>query len=65
MSVITKMWADTGFEIVKISSVPEKEKFMVWLGGQTLPWVEDEENPLDWAYKHDYDYFIRGLKVTD
>ena len=49
-------------KIVKISDV---KGFDEWLTGQTIPYLENEENPEDWAYYSDYQRFIKGLKVID
>ena len=50
-------------KIVKISSVGGN--FSEWLNGQTLPLVEGDENPTDWAYYDDYMRWINGLPVID
>jgi hypothetical protein len=49
-------------ELVKISDVPG---FADWLYGQTLPYVEDDPTPTDWAYEWDYDRFINHLPIID
>lgn len=52
-----------GMKIVKISSVGDR--FQKWLYGQTLPYVNEEKDPLDWAYISDYNRFISGLPIID
>jgi hypothetical protein len=52
-----------GIEIVKISSVGGN--FSDWLYGQTLPLVEDDENPTNWAYYSDYLRWANGLPIID
>jgi len=42
-------------KIVRISDV---EGFGDWLRGQTIPFLENDENPEDWAYYGDYLNFI-------
>lgn len=56
-----------GLCLVKISSLPRRsrEKFKIWLAGQTLPYVEEDKDPTDWAYSWDYDRFKDGLAVID
>lgn len=54
-----------GLEIVRISSVPNKEKFTEWLRGQTLPLVPESDEPYGWAYAWDYERFVKGLNVVD
>lgn len=57
----TMIWND--IKIVKISDVGDK--FYKWLYGQTLPLVEEDENPTGWAYYWDYERFINNLPVID
>jgi hypothetical protein len=52
-----------GMKLVRVSDVGEK--FAKWLYGQTLPFVEDNETPTDWAYYWDYERFISNLPVVD
>jgi hypothetical protein len=40
-----------GISVVKVSDVGDD--FKQWIYGQTQP-IVDEENPEDWAYRHDY-----------
>ena len=56
----TIVWHD--MMLVRISSV---DGFNEWLHGQTLPLVEDNDNPTDWAYIWDYERFVRGLPIID
>jgi hypothetical protein len=51
-----------GMQVVRISAVPG---FAKWLYGQTIPLVEEEENPYDWAYMWDYDRFISDRSIID
>lgn len=51
-----------GIKLVRISSVPG---FGEWLYGQTIPLVEDDPNPTDWAYYWDYQNFKRKGRITD
>jgi len=55
-----KIWQ--GMKLVKISDVPG---FDDWLYGQTLPVVEDDPEPLNWAYYDDYRRCTNGLPVID
>ena len=50
-----KNWNDTGYDLIRISSVGED--FNQWLTGQTLPVVVGNKNPYDWAYYHDYERY--------
>jgi hypothetical protein len=54
------VWND--MRLVKISDVPG---FGAWLYGQTLPLVEDDANPYDWAYYGDYVRFVEKLPIID
>ena len=49
--------------LVRISSVGEG--FAKWLYGQTCPYVEDNENPTDWAYYWDYARYVNNLPIVD
>lgn len=51
-----------GMKLVRISDVDGLDK---WLFGQTLPLVEDNKTPTDWAYFWDYERFIKGLPIID
>jgi len=51
-----------GMIIVKISEVPG---FGDWLYGQTLPYVEEDSNPTDWAYYGDFVRFVDKKGVID
>jgi len=55
-------WSN-GIWIVKISEVGDE--FFKWLHGQTLPLVEEDENPTGWAYYCDYSRFMNGLPIVD
>lgn len=48
-----------------LSDFPPHDRFSQWLEGQTLPLVEGNEHPYDWAYYHDYERFIRNKPVVD
>lgn len=48
--------------LVRISSV---DGFLDWLRGQTVPVVEGDPTPFDWAYYSDYERFIGGLPNID
>lgn len=50
------------FTVVKISDVPG---FAEWLAGQTCPYVDDKEDPTNWAFEWDYERFIHGKPVID
>lgn len=52
-------------EFGKIVKVSDVKGFSEWLIGQTMPVVEGEKEPFNWAYYSDYERFIRGLKVID
>lgn len=58
----TEIYDFDGMWIVKIS---DKPGFSEWLYGQTLPYVEEDSNPCDWAYYNDYARFKLGLGVID
>jgi len=51
-----------GMKIIRVSDIGG---FGKWLHGQTLPLVEDDETPTDWAYYWDYERYINGLPVID
>ena len=55
-----KVWNDTS--IVKISEV---SGFKKWLNGQTMPIVDSEEDPYDWAYAQDYERFKAHKPIVD
>lgn len=57
----TKMWHD--MKLIRISDVGKDFKY--WLAGQTLPYVKDDDDPMDWAYFWDYERFVKGLPITD
>jgi hypothetical protein len=61
--MITRTW--NGISIVQISLVDNKEEFAKWLYGQTLPWVEEDENPTDWAYYADYIRWLNHQLIID
>ena len=48
-----------------IITVDDKPGFGEWLNGQTMPYVEEDEKPTNWAYYGDYLRFVRGLGVID
>lgn len=50
------IWHD--MRLVRISTVPG---FGSWLYGQTMPLVEDDVSPYDWAYYSDYDRYVKGI----
>jgi hypothetical protein len=52
-----------GMKLVRISDVGEA--FRVWLYGQTLPVVDGNATPFDWAYYGDYVRFVDNLPVID
>ena len=56
-----KLWH--GMKLAKISDVGDE--FKEWLYGQTLPLVEDDPEPMNWAYYWDYERFINGLPIID
>jgi len=56
----TKMWK--GMKLVRVSDV---EGFGDWLTGQTMPMVEGDKTPFDWAFIGDYERFIAGLPIID
>lgn len=51
-----------GISLVRIS---DKPGFREWLYGQTIPYVEEDENPTDWAYYDDWYRFSRNLPIID
>jgi hypothetical protein len=57
----TIIWHD--MKLVRISDVGDK--FLKWLAHQTVPIVDDNETPFDWAYYWDYDRFIKNLPIVD
>ena len=59
--VTTMLWHD--MTLVKISDVGED--FKKWLYGQTVPYVEEDINPFDWAYSWDYDRYVKHLPIID
>jgi hypothetical protein len=52
-----------GMKIIRVSSAPEG--FSKWLGGQTMPLVEDDEEPCGWAYYDDYVRFMQNKPIID
>ena len=52
-----KMW------LIKISDVDSE--FSSWLSGQTLPYVEESDEPSNWAFYSDYSRWKQGLPVID
>lgn len=54
-----------GYLIVKISTVPEPIDFSNWLYGQTLPYLENDPDPLDWAYMSDYIRYVNKYPIID
>ena len=54
------IWHD--MYLIRISDVPG---FREWLWGQTCPLVDDDPDPLDWAYFDDYERYINGLPIID
>lgn len=49
---------DTDFgKVVRVSDVTG---FIDWLNDQTMPVVEGNPTPFDWAYYEDYERFIRN-----
>lgn len=57
MEPIKRQWQD--MVLVKISSVPG---FSTWLRGKTMPIIDGDEAPFDWAYAEDYERFIKELR---
>lgn len=57
-----KIWVD-GIKVVRISDAGDK--FREWLSGQTVPFLENDPDPMDWAYYHDYLCFIQELPIID
>lgn len=49
--------------ITKVSNKPPE--FSAWLYGQTMPLVEDDPEPTDWAYYADYLRWKNNLPVID
>jgi hypothetical protein len=56
----TMVW--NKMKLVRISTVPG---FSEWLNGQTIPYVEGDPTPTDWAYFDDYYRYIRNMEVID
>jgi hypothetical protein len=54
------IWKD--MQLVRISNI---KGFAEWLSGQTMPFVDDNSTPTDWAYYWDYLRFIRHLPIID
>ena len=53
----TKEWR--GMKLVRISDAGiEFDKFLCW---KTSPVVEDDVDPMDWAYECDYDAYVNSL----
>lgn len=52
-------------QIVRISTVEDPKKFGEWLGGQTLPFVEEDYEPCGWAYYWDYERFVNNYPIID
>jgi len=56
------VWLDNIW-IVRVSEIGEE--FAKWLTGQTLPLVNEDEHPTDWAYYSDYSRWIQHLPIID
>ena len=52
-------------EFGKLVRVSAFAGFREWLSGQTVPLVENDDDPYDWAYYHDYLRFQARLPVID
>jgi hypothetical protein len=52
-------------EFGKIVRISDVEGFEDWLSGQTMPFLENDKDPMGWAYYGDYRRFIIGLKIID
>lgn len=63
VAIWNMMGEGMGIWLVKVSDAPED--FSSWLNGQTLPLVEEDEEPTNWAYYADYTRWLRGAKVVD
>lgn len=59
----TPIYANDEFSFVKINEIPEeiRNKFILWLHGQTMPYFED----FIAAYSWDFIRFLKGLLVID
>lgn len=53
------------YMVVRINSVPDKEGFGRFLNGQTMPYLEGEEDPFGWAYMGDYLRYVKKYPVID
>ena len=49
--------------VVRISDVGKD--FAEWLNGQTLPLIEENQDPLDWAYYWDYLRWKNNQPIID
>lgn len=56
-----RLW--NNLEIIKISDVDYA--FAEWLYGQTLPYIEEMNDPSDWAFLDDYERWISGSRIFD
>lgn len=57
-----KMMSWKGMTLVCVSDV---KGFGEWLSGQTMPLVDDDAEPTNWAYYHDYLRYVQGLPCID
>ena len=57
----TKFW--NGMMLVKISDVGDN--FREWLWGQTIPLVEDDPEPTNWAYIWDWERYVNKQPIID
>jgi hypothetical protein len=60
MKETLKFWNDMA--VVRISAF---KGFGEWLHGQTVPFIADDPDPLDWAYLADWIRFMKGKRVID
>jgi len=52
-----------GMAVVRISD--KGPGFGKWLYGQTIPYIEGNETPSDWAYYWDFERYVKGLPIID
>lgn len=49
----------------KVVRIHDVYGFAKWLNGQTMPVIDEDDDPFGWAYYEDYLRYIQGKPVID